>query len=38
MISTNYFHAIDGRMRIHIAELKGAGAKARETVARLTGA
>ncbi len=37
MISTNYFHAIDGRMRIHIAELKGAGAKASETVARLTG-
>ena len=36
MISTNYFHAIDGRIRIHIAELKGAGSKASETVARLT--
>ncbi len=36
MISTNYFHALDGRIRVHIAEVKGAGAKARETVARLT--
>ena len=36
MISTNYFHAIDGRIRIHIAEVKGDGVKARDTVARLT--
>ncbi len=35
MISTNYFHAIDGRIRIHIPEVKGSGVKARETEARL---
>ena len=36
MISTNYLHAIDGRIRIHIPEVKGAGAKAREIAAKLT--
>ncbi len=36
MISTNYFHAIDGRIRIHIEEMKGSWEKARETAAKLT--
>jgi hypothetical protein len=30
MISTNYFHAIDGRMRIGIPGVKGSWAKAQE--------
>jgi hypothetical protein len=37
MISTNYFHAIDGRIRIHISEVKGAAVKAREAEAKLMG-
>ncbi len=37
MISTNYFHAIDGRIRIHIPEIKGSVVKAREAEARLMG-
>lgn len=35
MISTNFFHAIDGRIRVHIPELKGSGAAAREVSAKL---
>jgi len=35
MISTNYLHAIDGRIRIHISEVKGSWVKAREAAARL---
>ncbi len=35
MISTNYFHAIDGRIRIHISEVKGSGVKAREAAAKI---
>jgi len=35
MISTNYFHAIDGRIRIHIPEVKWSGVKAREIAAKL---
>ena len=30
MIRAVYFHGIEGRMRIHIAEVKGSQAKARE--------
>src|SRR5208337_1273894 len=35
MISTNYFHAIDGRIRIHIPEVKWSGVKAREIAEKL---
>jgi hypothetical protein len=35
MISTNFFHAIEGRIRVHVPELKGAGAAAREVSAKL---
>ncbi len=35
MISTNYFHAIDGRIRIRIPETKGSGVRAKEIAAKL---
>ena len=35
MISTNYFHAIDGRMRIGIPGVKGSWAKAQELKDRI---
>lgn len=35
MIGAVYFHAVDGRMRIHIAEVKGSQAKAGEIAERL---
>ncbi len=35
MIRAVYFHAVDGRMRIQIAEVKGSQAKAREIEERL---
>lgn len=37
MISTAYFHAIDGRIRIHVPEVKKSGVTARQTTARLMG-
>jgi hypothetical protein len=37
MIRTAYFHAIPGRMRIHIREAKGSPAKAREIENKLMG-
>ncbi len=35
MISTNYFHAIDGRMRLAIPGVKGSWAKAQELKGRI---
>ncbi|MGA3113901.1 MAG: HMA2 domain-containing protein [Syntrophobacteraceae bacterium] len=35
MISTNYFHAIDGRMRLGIPGVKGSWAKAQELKDRI---
>lgn len=35
MIRAVYFHAVEGRMRIHIAEAKGSQAKAGEITQRL---
>jgi len=35
MISTNYLHAIDGRIRIRIPEVKGSWAKAQELKDRI---
>ncbi len=35
MISTNYFHAIDGRMRLGIPGVKGSWAKAQELKNRI---
>jgi len=35
MISKDYFHAIDGRIRIHVSEVKGSVVKAREAAAKL---
>ena len=37
MISTSYFHATDGRIRIHIADVKRSGEKARQAAAKLMG-
>lgn len=37
MISTAYFHAIDGRMRLAIPGVKGSRAKAQELKDRITG-